>query len=291
MQDNTIGFIGLGKMGGKIAGHLLKSGNSLKVYDAFSDAIKSFIETNASSSSASTPDEIFEASSIVFLSVPGSPEVESIINQAMKQDLKGKIIVDLSTSYPPATRRLAASLKERDCVLLDAPLTGGPRQAEKGELNVIVAGDKTAYEKILPLCRTFGKNIFYVGSSGNGHAIKLVNNCLSGIYACLYVQIIPLVERLNLNPDDFLRVISVSGGNSPGFQAWAQKIINRDFTKAFTIELMDKDFAYIEELAREADYSIPILKAARALCEEAREKGLVKEDVSALIKITEKKGN
>lgn len=289
MRKKRIGFIGLGNMGKRIAACLTKAGYGLTVFDLWPEAVRELVSSNRNATGSDSVRELFASSDIVFLSLPSSVEVEKVTTEGMQTELKGKIIIDLSTSQPDSTRRLSSRLQKHGCVFIDAPLTGGPKQAEKGELNVIVAGDKLAYKKVLPLLQAFGKNIFYAGSSGNGHMIKLINNSLSGVYVCLYAEILPLIRQFNIQPELFSRIISVSGGNSPMFQTFAPKMLNRDFSRMFTIELMDKDFSYVEKLLGETGSSGGILKAARTLCNRAKENGMGKEDISSLIKITSRK--
>lgn len=287
MSQRAIGFIGLGRMGSAIAGRLAQHAGNICVFDAAKPAVEDFLTAHPGTATAGTVDETFARSSVIFLSLPGSPEVEAVIDAVSKNNLNGRTVVDLSTSRPASTRKLAAILAEQGAVFLDAPLTGGPKQALNGELTVIAAGDREAYDAVLPLLQLFGKRIFYAGGSGNGHTIKLINNCLSGIYACLYAELLPLVARTGLDPDQVFDIISASGGNSPVFQVYAPKMLKRDFKCQFTTALLEKDFSYLDDILEEHGLSGGLLKAARSLCERARARGLQNEDVSALIKLAD----
>ena len=282
MNETKIGFIGLGTMGSRIGGRIADSGFPMRVFDISPDALNSFTGKHAGAVAADSIPEVFSSSDIVFFSLPGSPQVEETVGAAGGTELNGKIIADLSTSHPDSTRRLSGELKEKGCVLMDTPLTGGPLQAEKGELTVIAAGDKTTFDNIRSLLEVFGKNIFYVGKSGSGHTIKLINNSFSGLYVCLYAEILPLIEKLGIDRDGFMKVIQASGGNSPMFPLFAPKILNRDFTLAFAIELMEKDFSYVEKILEGNGMNSGLLEAGRSLCLKALEQGKAREDVSAL---------
>jgi 3-hydroxyisobutyrate dehydrogenase-like beta-hydroxyacid dehydrogenase len=284
-KDTKIGFIGLGTMGGRIGGRFADNDYGMHVFDISKEALNVFVEKHAGAVAADSVQEVFESSDVVFLSLPGSPQVEAAVAEAEGGMIEGKIIVDLSTSQPDSTRRLADKLGERNCTMMEAPLTGGPPQAESGELTVIAAGDEAVYGKIRPLLEEFGKNIFFVGGSGSGHTIKLINNSLSGLYVCLYAEILPLLERLGIDRDGFMSVIGASGGNSTMFPIFAPKMLNRDFSLAFAIELMEKDFSYVEKILAGADMKSGILAAGRALCLRALDQGRGKDDVSSLIDV------
>ena len=282
MNDTKIGFIGLGTMGSRIGGRIADGEFPMRVFDISPAALQKFAEKHAGANAVNTVPDVFSSSDVVFLSLPGSPQVEATVDEAGGVDLKGKIIVDLSTSHPDSTRRLAGGLKEKGCVLMDAALTGGPPQAESGELTVIAAGEKPTFDSILSLLEVFGKNIFYVGKSGSGHTIKLINNSFSGLYVCLYAEILPLIEKLGIDREGFMKVIQASGGNSPMFPIFAPKILNCDFSLAFAIELMEKDFSYVEKILEGNGMKSGLLEAGRNLCVKALEQGKGKEDVSAL---------
>ena len=283
-----IGFIGLGTMGGRIAGRFAGADFPLTVFDAAEGARSAFADKHPDAKAATSVGEVFDSSDVVFFSLPGSPQVEAVVEEAQTVAVRGKTIVDLSTSHPDSTRRLASELEGKGCVLMEAPLTGGPPQAEKGELTVIAAGHRDTYENIKSLLEVFGKNIFFVGPSGSGHTIKLVNNSFSGLYVCLYAEVLPLVKRLGIDPEGFMQVIQASGGNSPMFPRFAPKMLNKDFELAFAIELMEKDFSYVEGILGSENLTSGILKAARTLCQSEILQGRARDDVSALVEVSEK---
>ena len=282
-----IGFIGLGTMGGRIAGRFASTEYSLTVFDISEQMRSAFAAKHPNCRVAESVPQVFDTCNLVFFSLPGSPQVESVVALAQSTSLIGKIMVDLSTSHPDSTRRLAGELKEQGCTLMEAPLTGGPPQAETGELTVIAAGNSETYNGVKSLLEVFGKNIFYVGPSGSGHTIKLVNNSFSGLYVCLYAEVLPLVGKLGIDPEGFMKVIQASGGNSPMFPRFAPKMLNKDFDLAFAIELMEKDFSYVEGILDSEKLQSGILKAARGLCRRAIEQGRGHEDVSALVETAE----
>jgi len=252
------------------------------VYDIVPENCSSFKEKAAI---AGSMQDVFGHSELLMLSLPGSKQVEEVIDAFIMYGCKNKDVIDLSTSYPGSTIELAARLKENDSILVDAPLSGGPRNAAEGTLNVMAGGDRAAVEKYRPVLEVISKNIFYTGASGSGNIIKLASNFVSMLHVCISAEIFPFVEKLGVDPNVLLEVLSVSAGNSPALQTVAPKIINDKFDVSFQIKLAFKDLSYLKRLFDEKGIPSLMLDGGFNLHKMSVCKGLENEDISAVSKV------
>src|SRR2546428_7651549 len=173
-----IGFIGLGTMGRHMASNLIRAGHALVVHDVRREAAAP--HRDAGAGWADTPRAVAEATDVVFTSLPGPPEVESVAlgEQGLGAGLvAGKVYFDLSTNSPGLVRKIHEVFKRRGIHMLDAPVSGGPRGAETRKLALWVGGDEEIFNKYRPVLDAIGDQPYYVGPIGAGSVAKLVHNC------------------------------------------------------------------------------------------------------------------
>ena len=175
----TIGFIGLGNMGGGMAGNIQAAGYPMVVYDLREEATKPFLEAGARL--GDSPADVASRSDITLTSLPGPKEVEQVstglggVLEGMKPD---GIYIDLSTSRPTLIREIEPKFREKGCHVLDAPVSGGKSGAASRNLAVMVGGEEEIYQRVRPLLDAFGDKVFYAGSIGAGSVCKLVHNMI-----------------------------------------------------------------------------------------------------------------
>jgi len=241
-----IGFIGLGKMGGGCCGRLIAKGHELTVYDLLPDVSQKF---SGKAVIAANPEEVFRASEATFLSLPGYPDVEAMTDRFLKLGVKGKAVIDLSTSYPSASKAIHARFKEAGGIFLDAPLTGTPAGAAEGILVVNVGGDEADYNKYKDVIAAFSKASHYIGPAGAGNFAKLMNNYLSILYNALYSECFPLAEKMGYDVKRLFEIIADSSVNCPMYQRTVPKmILDKTFDPAFSVNFCVKDLSYLKKL-------------------------------------------
>jgi 3-hydroxyisobutyrate dehydrogenase-like beta-hydroxyacid dehydrogenase len=179
-------------------------------------------------------------------------------------------------------------MERRGMTVLDAPLTGSRAQAEAGTLNVICGGPREAFDRVRRLFEAFAHNVFHVGASGCGHAIKLINNFLGQLSLAAVAEMLPLARRCGVDLKYLQDVVSVSGGDSKAFQGLMPRAIQRDFGVAFQQKFVHKDVRYLNDLAR--GNGVPALLAGALLTvhDMAAAQGYGEEDASALVKFWER---
>lgn len=278
-----VGVIGLGRMGGGVCSNIIKKGYKTTVYDVSEQAMKKY---EGRAKLAESPEEVFKESAVTLLSLPGFPEVEEVTGKFLNVGVKGKCVIDISTSYPTSTRKIYNSFKSEGGEYLDAPLSGTPVAAAEGTLVVNVGGDEEVYEKYKELISTFSKASHYIGSSGGGNIVKLINNYLSIMYIGLYAEAFPLAEKMGYDVEKLFNIIADSSIDCKNYQNTVPKMcINKTFDPGFALNFSLKDLTYFKMLYEE--YKIPsfILEGGINLFKMGRLMGLGEKDSSEVAKV------
>ena len=200
------------------------------------------------------------------LCVPGSPQVEAVINGPDGLASAGKplVVVDCSTSEPAVTTRLAAELAPKHVTLIDAPLGKTPKDAWEGTLDVMVGGDEAVVARIRPLLDTFAGRVIHTGPVGTGHTMKLLNNFLSMGYAALYSEALMLGAKAGLTAQTFDGIIRGGRMHCPFYDTFFTYVLKRDRdAHKFTLQNALKDMTYLAGFAQAAQVGNPMGAAVR----------------------------
>lgn len=257
-MTTSIGFIGLGNMGGRMSQCIVRDGIEVLGFDAKTDNIGAAGATAAASAGA-----VVDGVEVVLLSLPDSRVVESVMlgDDGVVAHLRpGQVVVDLSTAAPDSTRRIAASVAERGAHYLDAGISGGAAAAEKGALTLMVGGEAVALETARPALDHFSADIFHVGASGAGHTTKLLNNFLNAVSLAATAEVMVAGKKAGLDLAVLLEVLNKSSGVNFATLNRFPKIITGDYLKGgLTNTLMLKDVVLYTELV--AALGVPSLNA------------------------------
>lgn len=241
-----VGFIGLGNMGGRMTRCLVKAGTEVLGFDTVAENV-----TAAGAQPARSAAEVVSSSDIVLVSLPSSKIIEPVLigeNGVLEALRPGKIVVDLSTSEPDSTRRIHSAFAERGAAFLDAGISGGAAAAEKGQLTLMVGGEKKALQTARPVLEAFSAKIFHLGGPGTGHAAKLLNNFLNAVSLSATAEVMVAAKKAGLDLEVLLEVLNNSSGVNFATLNRFPKIIHGDYLKGgLTNTLMLKDvIAYTE---------------------------------------------
>jgi 3-hydroxyisobutyrate dehydrogenase-like beta-hydroxyacid dehydrogenase len=285
----TVGFIGLGTMGGPMCRHVVaKSGARVLAFDIDAEALRRC--TDAGAIAARGVAELAAVADVIMTSLPMPSDVERVALGAggiAEHTAPGTVYVDLSTSSPTLTRRIGAALDAKGVTMLDAPVSGLSTRAEAGTLAVMVGGDWTAFDAHRDLLETFGANVMHVGALGTATVAKLVNNLLGNCYMAAAAEGLMLGAASGLDPARLDAAIQASSGNSLGYRVLADRAFTRDFTPQFALDLAYKDTHLALELANELGVPVPLTAQVHNLMRMARGLGLGALDCSAVIKVYE----
>ena len=236
----TVGFIGLGNMGGRMTRCLVDAGHEVVGFDPDADRV-----TAAGARPAASPAAVTQEADVVLLSLPDSPVVERVMRGddgvigAAKQ---GQIVVDLSTANPSSTIALYEELRAKGAEYLDAGISGGAAAAEKGTLTLMTGGSEEALEQVRPILDAFSSKIFHMGAIGAGHVAKLLNNFLNAVSLSATAEVMVAAKKAGLELHTFLDVLNASSGLNFATLNRFPKIVDGDYLEGgLTSNLMMKD--------------------------------------------------
>ena len=253
----NIGFIGVGKMGGHMARHVLEAGYTLYVNDLNKEAAQPLLEKGAKWED--TPKRIAELCPVVLSCLPAPPDVETVVygaNGLMEGWKEGDIYVDMSTNSPTLIRQVAADAKAKGVSVIDAPVSGGTKGADEGTLAIMVGGDENTLEKVRPILEPIGKNIFHLGDIGCGNVAKLVNNMISSACNAATAECFVLGVKAGIDTKKLYDVLMSSSARSYQLERNYPRVLRGDFSPTFRVNLTLKDVGLALALGKE--YSVPM---------------------------------
>jgi len=282
----TLGFIGLGAMGSRIAGRLLEAGYPLGVFNRSREKAQALAEQGARVHES--PRALAHDSGVVLSMLSDDAAVKETLlgsEGALGGMRAGTTLIDLSSVYPETSRTLAAAARERGIAVLDAPVSGSTPQAADGSLVVFVGGERETYEECRPMLDVIGQSIFYLGPSGAGSTMKLVVNAILGDTMQALAEAVTLGERAGLDKATLFDVLSQSAVITPGQKAKLENARADAYPVNFALRLMWKDFGNVLRLAQAYAVPMPVTAAARQVYAVEQAKG-IEEDFSAVIRTT-----
>jgi len=281
-----IGVIGAGAMGKGIAANCQKAGYQVTAFKRNIDESDEKIVylRNHGVSITSDLQQIYSSSDILLTCLSDSPTVESLIlgEQGLLSSASTsvRIVIDFTTALPESTQKIASRLQEKGISMLDAPMTRGPKQAEEGSINLVVGGPEDVFETYRPLLESVSAHIVYAGPHGAGNTVKLMNNFMSLMTRAAGSITALLIQRKGVSLEAFRDFISVSGGNSAGFQAVMRSILEDDFSPSFALSLAHKDLRYNKMVFE--DSANELLDVTLKYYREAEEAGYGDADTNAI---------
>ena len=271
-----VGFIGLGTMGASMAANLQKAGYDLVVHDVQRQNASRHIQAGAQW--AASPRAVAESCEVVFLSLPGPPEVEAVAlgAEGLIAGLKqGSACFDLSTNSPTLVRRIAKIFAERGMHLLDAPVSGGPAGAKSGKLAIWVGGDKAIFDRHKAVLDAFSDAARYVGPIGAGSVAKLVHNCAGYAVQAALAEVFAMGVKGGVEPLELWEAVrSGAVGRRRTFDGMIDQFLPGKYDPpAFALRLAHKDVSLATQLARELGVPMRLSELALAEMTEAMNRG------------------
>ena len=254
-----IGFIGLGNVGGKLAGSLLRNKFDVTVRDLDSNLVEKFKKLGAKSTE--TPKELAEKVELVITCLP-SPETCSKVMEGSNGVIEGlsenKIWLEMSTTDENEVKRIGAKVKKLKAVPLDGPVSGGCHRAATGNIAIFVGGERKYFEKILPVLSTMGRKILHTGELGSASVLKVITNYLASVHLVALGEAWTVAKKSNLDLSKVYKGIAASSGNSFVHETESQVILNGSYNINFTMDLVLKDTGLFNDLAKKLNSSLEI---------------------------------
>ena len=288
----NIGFIGLGTMGSGMALNLLKAGHRLTINDMNRDAAASHLEAGAVW--AHSAQAVAEASDMVFTSLPGPAEVETVAlaDSGILSGIRpGKVYFDLSTNSPTVIRRVHDAFSAHGAHVLDAPVSGGPEGARSGRLAIWVGGDRGVFERSKPVLDMIGDQAYYVGSIGTGSVAKLVHNCTGYILQTAIAETFTMGVKAGVEPEALWQAVRQGAlGRRRTFDGLQKNYLPGRFDPPdFALRLARKDVSLAAEMGREFDVPMRLANLALAELTEASNRGWEQRDARAAMLLQEER--
>ena len=254
-----IGFIGLGNVGGKLAGSLLRNNFDLTVRDLDENLTNSLKDLGAKV--AKSPKELAEQSDLIITSLP-SPEVSAEVMESEDGILNGlsekKIWLEMSTTDENEVKRLGKKVIEKKAIPLDGPVSGGCHRAATGNIAIFVGGERKAFEKILPALTVMGRKILHTGELGTASVLKVITNYLASAHLVALGEAWTVAKKSNLDLAKTYKGIAISSGNSFVHETESQVILNGSYNINFTMDLVLKDTSLFDNLAKKLNAPLEI---------------------------------
>ena len=283
-----VGFIGLGIMGMPMARNLLKAGFEVVAYNRTKSKAEQLAKEGAKK--ADSPRELAMECPVVITIVSDTPDVEEVIlgkDGAIEGIKPGSVVIDMSTISPQATQEIAARLRQKEVHMLDAPVSGGEQGAIKGTLSIMVGGDAEVFERCKPIFEAMGKNIAHVGSNGMGQTVKLVNQILVAGNLNAVVEGLVFSQKAGVDLDKAINAIKGGAAGSWQLENLGPRIIKRDFSPGFMVDLMQKDLRLIMETAAAMKTPLPVTSFIHQMYYSLQSSGEGKSGTQALVKALE----
>ncbi|WP_461610437.1 NAD(P)-dependent oxidoreductase [Cytobacillus kochii] len=288
-EETKIGFIGTGVMGKSMALHLIKAGYTVLVYSRTKEKAAQLISQGASW--IHSPKELAKQANIVITMVGYPDDVKSIYlgeEGLIENANPHTYLIDMTTSTPTLAKEIAERAKQKEIYAIDAPVSGGDIGAKSGKLSIMVGGEDTAYQAILPILQYMGENIVYQGVAGAGQHTKMANQIAIASNMIGVCEAIIYAEKAGLNSENVLKSITSGAAGSWSLSNLVPRMISGDFTPGFYIKHFIKDMTIALDEAEKMGMETPGLRLAREMYEKLAAEGEGESGTQALYKYWER---
>ncbi len=287
-MTESIGFIGLGIMGSPMAGHLLKAGYKVYAYRVIAGRHEKLVAQGAIG--MASPEEAAQSADVIITMLPDSPIVEAVVlgEKGVLGGMKeGAILIDMSTTSIPTTKKIAAALEKAGRVMLDAPVSGGDVGAMEATLSIMVGGPEEAFQKVLPVLRKMGRNITHVKGAGSGQVAKACNQVVVGMTIEAVGEALVFAKKNGADPAKIRAALMGGFAQSCVLELHGRRMIERNFTPGGKVRLHKKDLEIVLEVAREVGIYMPGTALVSQIFNSLAAMGGLDWDHSAIVRAIE----
>lgn len=281
-----IGFVGLGVMGGRMVKRLMDAGYAVVGYNRTKSKAQWLID--AGMAWADSPREVAERADVIFTMVTDTRALDAVTqgpNGILAGLGPGKVYIDMSTVSPTYSRQLAQAVTERGAHMLDAPVSGSVETLEKGQLAIMVGGDKAVFEKVEPILKAIGPKITYMGPNGSAVAMKVAVNLNLGVQMLAFCEAVVMAEKFGIPKETAVEALLKSVAASPMLQYRGPFVLNMPEEAWFNVNMMQKDLVLALELGRELDVPLPTTAVTNEFLTAARGMGLADKDFAIVYEV------
>ncbi|MEJ2302793.1 MAG: NAD(P)-dependent oxidoreductase [Anaerolineales bacterium] len=285
----TLGFVGLGVMGGRMVKRLLEAGHPVIGYNRTKSKADWLLD--AGMKWADSPRLVAEGSDVTFTMVTNTYALEAVTSGAdgiLAGLSAGKIYVDMSTVSPTASQKIASQVAKRGAQMLDAPVSGSVSTLEEGKLSIMVGGDQDAFEKVKPVLEDIGPKVTHVGANGLAVAMKIATNLSLAVQMLALSEGVLLAEKIGIKRETAVEVLLNSVIASPMVKYRGPFVLKQPDEAWFDVNMMQKDMNLALELGRQLDVPLPTTAITNEFLTAARGMGMEDKDFAILFEVLAK---
>ena len=245
-----VGFIGLGNVGGKLAGSLLRNGIKLSVYDLDEALVKKFASRGAND--GKNPQNTMQACDVIITCLPSPSASNEVMQQMIDFVTPGKVWIEMSTTDEAEVRRLGALVMDKGGAAVDCPVSGGCHRADTGNISIFSGCDRSTFEYILPLLTKMGRRVLHTGELGSASILKVITNYLATANLVSCAEALTVAKGAGMDLSVAYKAFSISSGNSFVNETESQVILNGSRDISFTMDLVAKDIGLFQAVADRA---------------------------------------
>lgn len=251
-----IGFIGLGNVGGKLAGSLVRNGVDIQIHDLDSERVAEFVALGATA--GENPAAMMRNCDAVITCLPSPAASDAVMQQMLDAVVPGKIWMEMSTTDEAEVKRLGAEVIARGGAAVDCPVSGGCHRAATGNIAIFAGCDRDTFERILPLLTVMGRRVLHTGELGSASVLKVVTNYLATANLVSCAEALTVCKGANMDLNTAFEAIRISSGNSFVHETESQVILNGSRDISFTMDLVAKDIGLFQEVADRANVPLEL---------------------------------
>jgi 3-hydroxyisobutyrate dehydrogenase len=251
-----VGFIGLGNVGGKLAGSLLRNGVELHVHDLDPAPVSGFVARGAAA--GGDPAAMMRACDAVITCLPSPAASAAVVERMLPEVAPGKIWMEMSTTDEAEVRRLAAEVAARGGAAVDCPVSGGCHRADTGNISIFAGCDRAVFERVLPLLTVMGRRVLHTGDVGSASVLKVITNYLATANLVSCAEALSVAAGAGMDLATAYHAIAISSGTSFVHETESQVILNGSRDISFTMDLVAKDIGLFQAVANRAGVPVEI---------------------------------
>ncbi len=250
------GFIGLGNVGSKLAGSLLRNGHDLTVFDLDPDRVREFALYGAGS--AQSASALMRACDVVITCLPSPAICAATVAEMLPEVTHGKTWMEMSTTDAGVMKILAAQVQAAGGAVVECPVSGGCHRAETGNISIFAGCDRATFERVLPLLTTLGRRVLHTGEIGTASVLKVMTNYLATANLLSLCEALVTMKAAGMDLNTTYEAIKISSGTSFMHETESQIILNGSRDISFTMDLVKKDIGLFQQIAEQAGVALEI---------------------------------
>lgn len=287
MIHQAVGFIGLGNMGAGMARNLIKSVDTMYVYDQRAASMQALQQAGAKM--CDSPREVAQQCDLIFLCLPFAPEVRTTVfgpEGIQSANKSGLTVVDTTTLDRSDAIDIGTALAEMGIQYWDCPVSGLPKRADNGTLSLMFGGAESGFDQVKPYLDSFGEAI-YCGELGSGQAMKAINNIIYNVNIATLCEVLPLAVAVGLKPEQLAQLVTTGSSRSFASEHFVPKMMEGQFKGDFAMQDAYKDIVNVQKMGVETRASLPVVNAMISSYQAALAAGFEAEPKSAMLKVYE----